>query len=94
MDAKNELKSLLQYGIYKLDNNLSTMEEIQSLTKVLQENLELSGTIEDFSKFFGKPEVTVRTTIHKKLIAKPKRRVMYPFLKFLKVVPDKWLNSK
>ena len=94
MDAKRYLHDMLSFLQYKLDNNLCTMEEIESVSKTLQENLQVSGTIKDFAKFYNKPEVNVRVAIHNKLLDKPKRVVLYPFQKFAKVVSDKWRNNK
>lgn len=94
MDAKQYLHDMLSFLQYKLDNNLCTMEEIESVSKTLQENLQVSGTIKDFAKFYNQPEVNVRVAIHNKLLDKPKRVVLYPFQKFAKVVSDKWRNNK
>ena len=90
MDAKDELSEILAYYKYKVDNNLCTMAEIESAKKAIESNMEIYGTIEDFSKFYEVPQVNVRATINRKLISKPIRRVFYPFHKLLKVVPEKW----
>ena len=94
MDAKGYLLDILAFWKYKVDNNLCTMEEIESVSKALQENLETNGTVKDFAEFYGQPEVNVRVAINRKLLAKPKRVVMYPFHKFAKVVSDKWRKNK
>lgn len=90
MDAKDILSEMLAYYKYKVDNNLCTMAEIESAKKAIENNMEIYGTIEDFSKFYDVPQVNVRATINRKLISKPIRRVFYPFHKFLKIVPTKW----
>lgn len=90
MQGNDLLSEILAYYKYKVDNNLCTMEEIKSAEKVLMENMEVYGTIKDFAEFYGKPEVNVRVAINQKMIAKPKRSVLYPFHKFAKVVSDKW----
>ena len=94
MDAKSYLIEILEFYIYKLETNGCTMGEIESATKALENDMQLNGTITDFANFYGVPETTVRTTIFKKLFAKPKRLVLYPFHKFNKIVPDKWHNKK
>jgi hypothetical protein len=91
--VKRNLKEVLQFGIYKLDNNLCTPEEIQSVSRMIGSNLEMDASIKELADFFGKPEINVRVAINQKLIAKPKRKVLYPFLKFLNVVPQKWLGK-
>ena len=95
MDAlKNNLSELIGYIKYKVDNDLCTPEEIESVSKMAMENLELYGTIEDMAKFYGVQESKVRNTINRKMVEKPKRRVYYRFISFMKIVPDKWRNSQ
>lgn len=89
---KQNLKELFQFGIYKLDNNLCTPAELRSLERMVEGNLEMDASIKDIATFFNKPEVNVRVAINQKLIAKPKRKVLYPFLKFLKIAPRKWFE--
>lgn len=52
--------------------------------------MEVHGTISDLAKFYGVSESNIRATIARKLIAKPKRKLLYPFHKFAKVIPEKW----
>lgn len=95
MDAlKNNLSELIGYIKYKIDNDLCTPEEIESVSKMVMENLELYGTIEDLAKFYGVQESKVRNTINRKMLEKPKRRVYYRFLSFMKIVPEKWRKSQ
>lgn len=95
MDAlKNNLSELIGYIKYKIDNDLCTPEEIESVSKMVIENLELYGTIEDMAKFYGVQESKVRNTINRKMLEKPKRRVYYRFLSFMKIVPEKWRKSQ
>ena len=94
MDAlKNNLSEILGYIKYKVDNDLCTPEEIESVSRMAMENLELYGTIEDMARFYNVPESKVRNTINRKMIEKPKRRVYYRFLSFMKIVPGKWRKS-
>jgi len=91
MDAlKHNLSEIIGYIKYKVDNDLCTPEEIESVSKMAMENLKLYGTIEDLAKFYEVPESKVRNTINRKMIEKPKRRVYYRFLSFMKIVPNKW----
>lgn len=95
MDAlKNNLSELIGYIKYKIDNDLCTPEEIESVSKMVMENLELYGTIEDMAKFYGVQESKVRNTINRKMLEKPKRRVYYRFLSFMKIVPERWRKSQ
>lgn len=90
MQGDKLLSEILGFYKYKVDNNLCTSEEIDAASKVLQENMEMYGSIADFAKFYGVSEGNVRSTINRKMFAKPKRKVLYPFQKFLKIVPEKW----
>ena len=88
INIKRELRAILRYYDKRLDS--CTMQEVKSATRLLMENMEMNGTIEDFAEFYGVSEVNVRATISRKLFAKPKRVVLYPFHKFAKIVPEKW----
>lgn len=90
MQGNSLLSEILGFYKYKVDNNLCTSEEIKNAEKVLVENMELYGSIKDFAEFYNTSEGNVRSTINRKLLAKPKRVVLYPFHKFLKIVPERW----
>ena len=90
MQGDKLLSEILGFYKYKVDNNLCTPEEIKNAEKVLMENMEVYGSIKDFAEFYGVSEGNVRSTINRKLFAKPKRKVLYPFQKFLKIVPERW----
>lgn len=94
MDAKKLINQTLDFYKYKINNNLCTMEELESVAKVLSENLNVIGTVEDFAKFCNQSEGNVRHVINRRVIDKPKRRVYYRFLPFIKNVPTKWVKDK
>lgn len=94
MDSKKNLIEILDFYKYKVENNLCTMEEIKSAEKVLEENMEVHGTIGDFAEFYGKSKDAVSSVIKRNLIAKPKRNVvLYPFHKFRRIIPRSWRKS-
>lgn len=90
MDANKLLSEILGFYKYKVDNNLCTMDEMNDAIKALENNMEIHGTISDFANFYGVSESNVRASIARKLIAKPKRVLLYPFHKFVKIIPEKW----
>lgn len=94
IDAKTYLIEILEYYIQRLKTNKCTMAEIQSTTKALEENMDIKGTISDFASFYNVPEQNIRNNISRKLMAKPERKLLYPFHKFAKIVPDKWRHTK
>ena len=93
MDAKELLKETLDFYKYKLDHGC-TMEDIETAARWAAENINALGTAEDFAKFLGKSEKDVRVVLSRKVIDKPKRRVFYHFLPFIKNIPHKWLDRK
>ena len=93
MDASKLLSEILGYYKHKVDNNLCTMSEMEDALKALESNMEIHGTISDFAKFYGVTESNVRATISRKLFDKPKRKVLYPFSKFLKIIPRTWYDG-
>lgn len=94
MNVKTYLIEILEYYIRRLKNDSCTMEEMNDALHVLEENMQIHGTISDFAEFYHKPEPHIRATIARKLLAKPKRKVYYPFHAFRKIVPDKWREEK
>lgn len=91
MDGNSILSEILAYYKYKVDNNLCTMEEIKSAEKALTENMEIYGTLDDFSQFYGKSKDAVSSVIKRRMFQKPKRNVvLYPFHAFVKLIPEKW----
>ena len=90
MDANKLLSEILGFYKYKVDNNLCTMDEMNDAIKALESNMEIHGTISDFARFYGVSESNVRASIARKLFAKPKRILLYPFHKFIQIIPESW----
>ena len=91
MQGDKLLSEILGFYKYKVDNNLCTQEEIKNAEKVLMENMEVYGTIDDFAEFYEKSKDAVNSVIKRRMIQKPKRNVvLYPFHVFQKLIPEKW----
>lgn len=85
------LSEILDFYKYKIDNNLCTMDEINSAVKVLENEMTVHGTIQDFANFYGQSKDAVNGVIKRNLIAKPRRNVvLYPFHAFRKIIPPSW----
>ena len=84
----------LDFYKYKINNDSCTMEEIKSVSEMLQKNLNVVGTVQDFAEFCEIPESHVRNIISRKVLDKPKRRVYYRFLPFIKNIPANILKKK
>ena len=91
--AKRIILEFLDYLRFKIENDRLTMEEVESLAKVLSQNLHLTGTIDDFANFFGKSKNNINVLINRKVFAKPFRRVYYDFGPILKAAPENWLKN-
>ena len=90
--GKRLLLEFLDFLRYKVDNDLMTMEDIESLARVIEEHLPLLGTADDFARFYGQSRTNVTSVINRRMIAKPVRRVFYRFDLFRKIIPEKWRN--
>lgn len=80
--AKKIVLDVLDYIRFKIENDRLTMAEVESIARTIEGGLNLSGTIDDLSAFYGQPKNNVKTVICRKLIDKPERRVSYRFNAF------------
>lgn len=90
MNSTELLIEILEFYIFKLKAGKRTQQEAESATETIVSNMEIDGTISDFAKFYGVSESNVRAVIARKLLAKPKRILLYPFHKFIKIIPESW----
>ena len=88
------LSEFLSFLKYKVDHDLLTLDEVELMVDVIRRDIEIGGTADDFARHFKQSPVNVRCVISRKYIGKPKRKVLYSFNKFLKIVPDRWLCCK
>ena len=88
--GKKILSDFLGFLKYKVDNDLLTIDEISAIKEIVMKEIPLSGTSEDFAKYYHQSPINVRSVINRKLLAKPKRKVLYPFLEFSEIIPEKW----
>ena len=91
--ARDILLRSIDYLRYKVEHDALSVSEMQSLVRFFCEGLNLEGTAEDFADFFGQSKNNVKVAICRKLPDSPKRKVLYPFSKFLKIVPRTWYDG-
>lgn len=91
--AKQTILEFLDFLRFKVENDNLTCEEVESIAKVLQANLTLMGTADDFATFYGKTKTNVTTVIDRKMTAKPKRMLMYSWKEFRQVIPESWVHK-
>lgn len=75
---------------HKVEKGSLTLEEQQALLRIFEESMPIYATADDLAEFYGKTRDSVHLIIHRKLLSKPKRRVLYDFREFRKIAPDKW----
>jgi len=92
--AKEIILEFLDYIKYKIENDSLTMEEADSIAKTIQSGLPLSGTADDFARFYGKTKTNVTTVIDRRFLPKPKRVLLHSFNEFRKVVPSTWNHNQ
>ena len=84
------LSEFLGFLKYKVDHGGFTAEECMAMLRCIEGSIPVSATVEDLAGYYGQSEVAVRSVISRKMLKKPKRRVMYDFREFRRVAPDKW----
>lgn len=89
---KRRLIALCDFFKYQLENDKCTAEEIKSVCKMAESNLEVDATVKDMADFFGQSEQNVNNVIHRHYGDKPKRRVYHNLNWVLTQAPSKWLS--
>lgn len=88
--GKRILLEFIDFFRYKVENDLLTMQEMESIARTIEENVKLLGTADDFARFYGQPRTNISSTINRNMLEKPIRRVFYSFNAFRKIAPPKW----
>lgn len=88
--GKKILSDFLGFLKFKVDTGQLTLEEEQAMVRIIERDLPLYGTSDDFAAYYHQPPGNVRNVINRRMLSKPKRRTMYSFLDFSKIIPDKW----
>ena len=92
--GKRIVLEFLSFLQYKVENDLLTMEEIDAVARILQEDLNVIGTADDFARFYKQPRTNISSVINRRMMDKPVRRVYYRFNSFRRIIPDKWKCHK
>ena len=88
--VKKLLCDFLGFVKHKVETDGMTLEEQQALLHLIEDSVPIYATVEDLSGYFERSQTAIRSIIHRKMLKKPKRRVMYDFKEFRKITPDKW----
>ena len=84
----------LDFLKYKIENDKLTADEVASLVHAVASGTDLYATADELARFYGQSTHNVRCVINRKLLAKPQRRVYYPFSAFARVIPDSWKKHR
>ena len=84
------LSEFLGFLQYKVQHGGFTFEEEQAMLRMFEDSLQVSATAQDLAGYYNKSPEAIRAVISRKMLSKPKRRVLHSFNEFRKVVPDKW----
>lgn len=91
---KQIILDILDYLKFQVANDRCTPEELKSMYDTITENMTVDATISDIAKHYGQSESNVRNVAARSYIGKPKRRVYYNLLKFIKCAPSSWHKTK
>lgn len=91
--TKKLLSDFFGFLKYKVDNDLLTLDELNSIAHIIVRDIPLRGTAEDIAGYFHQPTSNIRNVISRRMLSKPVRRVMYSFLDFCKIAPSKWKQN-
>lgn len=89
-EARKLISDFLGFLKYKVDHDGFTLEEELFFKKLFESCIPLSATAEDLANYYDKTPEAVRSVISRKMLSKPKRRVLHNFNEFRQVVPKKW----
>ena len=91
---KEIILDILDYLKFQVATDRCTPEELRSMYDTITENMTVDATISDIAKHYGQSESNVRNVAARSYIGKPKRRVYYNLLRFIKCAPPSWHKSK
>lgn len=90
---KDVVLDILDYLRYQAANGGCTEEEMQSIYESTLKNIQVDATIKDIAKHYGQSESNVRNAVARSYVGKPKRRVYYNLIEFVKHIPKSWKRN-
>lgn len=93
-DAKDILLCVLRRWEHDLIYNKCTPAQVKSLCDLVINNVDMDASLDEIAEQFGQSKNNVSNIIARRFIGKPKRVVLYPFQKILKIIPQSWFTPK
>lgn len=82
---------VLEFFTERLKSGNCPLSQIEAVYKAYAENMDVSATVDELSRHFGKSKAAVHGIIKRNMTTKPKRNIThYSFKNFLKVMPPSW----
>ena len=88
--GKKLISEFLGFLKYKVEHDGLTLAEEQFFLSFFEDSVQVFATADEIAGYYGKSPEAVRSVISRKMLSKPKRRVLHNFNEFRMVVPDKW----
>lgn len=92
--AQEVVLGVIRKWEYDIIHNKCTPAQIKSVYNALVNNLEMDASLDEMAEHFGQSKSNVSNIISRRFIGKPKRKVLYPLHKIIKIVPRNWLSGK
>lgn len=74
----------------RLHNGGLTADDLRAIIQIIASSGGVSVTVTDLAELYGKSETNIRSVIKRRIDTRPRRRVHYNLLEFIKVAPRKW----
>ena len=95
MGEKEFIIEVLDLFRSKLKNDRCTKEQLDSVYRVVSENLDIFASAEEIAEHYGKSADAVHSVIKRRMFEKPRRNItLYSFKAFRRIVPSSWLKKR
>lgn len=91
---KQLILNILDYLKFQVAEDRCTPEELKSMYDTIADNMTIDATIGDIARHYGQSESNVRNVAARNYVGKPKRRVYYNFMKFVRCAPASWHKKR
>ena len=92
--VKDVLLGVVRKWEHDLLHGRCTPTHMRSLFNLVVENVDMDASLDEIAEHFNQSKSNVSNVIARRYIGRPKRKVLYPFQKILKIVPESWLKRK
>ena len=87
---KEALDAALESFRRRLRTGGLTADDLRAILNVIAASGGVSVTVSDLAELYGTTESAVRSVIKRRISTRPRRRVHYNLLEFIRAAPRKW----